>query len=1223
MPRVLSANTLVALYRATAPHVRIEQRISVANYAGTLVDLSNYLGKDWCIEAHTVDGFDTPVTQGTFVLARTYADIATTLSPYVQASPANQVSGVGYRQLLKESRRITWDIRMVADGTTPLVGDWLPMFDGKIDEIDGKGRGNTITVTARDKFAWLLDTFIDQKRTYCATAPLEVRDVMAAILADNPQSKLGGVTLVDALPVGPTPPAFGLWMVRKFDQEQVPVLTALNDLAFQFGGVVRGMWQSDNTYQLTVFQPDRAKTAPDWTLSPDDYFDVPAFKVGDADVRNKGRVRFLNAATLLMDEVTGQDDPSVVDHGDRYVEFDEDSTSNIDSPSEATAFLGYALSDLGTPVADVEKETRFFPLATLYDLGAFPANGVHYDTSQTFGVVQVRHDVTRTARRTSIQVKGKVSGTVPDAAIKRPKPPQAPLINVISVAQVSATTGDATVSVTTYNGEAASVTLAAVPGSPQWTLVAASGDPTVRYVASGTTLGPTDWFSDGTSFSQALAGVPLAPVDPTTIYGQAQNSASRLQSPWTPIVFPGYETTGAQGGGATPTGVSVDMIIPVLLTDPAGSPSVIAAGQDDAFSQFSYNPAPFTKVRVDVDVIVAGTGDVRLQTFVTGTGWVDVAGAATPIDTAGFTRGTAVPNTIVTEEMFRVVPTGGASLKSVWVTFEPRALSIPPAPWVPTIPPLVCNSSLSGLQDWGEDWCAYNTDDDALTAYRWVDQGGWWSDYNEPVDDIEGMDVGLYDNIHVALAPDYKRFHFARGLPFNGGSTAVDFDSTIIAAEAGGTVFQCSIDNYRGMRNAVPTSIYPGGFTQPKVTLVARVWIDAASDLTPNGNFVEPCYVGWASFGAFGECFVCIQAVEPFTGIDHGSPRIMLVVYSYNTANAYVYDCGSAAALIGYDPGHEFKLEAQILPPTNSAYDKMQARLSIRRLPGGGAGGMEGQWIVRNQNLLNLSSGFWDQTNSWFVCRRNGTGYVHARCYSVEQWFGDKIWLGEPALVATSDVTPTPADDSTVATSLSVTDPFNPRPPGRPGLTSPTIALPSPWTRFNDAGFISALDKDGSGNALLNLAADGSGVPRGAVLTVPQLVSDHYYQLDATSIPATEANSGGFLYFSESATGKWVLVGIHHNGTNRRASVWKGTGALSAGAELVRGATNLTATAATLIIERSGGQWYFHYNVGGGLVTLTNVALSTVFTTGPDRVGFGAWSGASGELIALGALSFA
>lgn len=477
----------------------------------------------------------------------------------------------------------------------------------------------------------------------------------------------------------------------------------------------------------------------------------------------------------------------------------------------------------------------------------------------------------------------------------------------------------------------------------------------------------------------------------------------------------------------------------------------------------------------------------------------------------------------------------------------------------------------------------------------------FWSDWNEPIDDVEGRDVGLYDNISIPIAPDWKRMHVVRGLPFNGGSTALDFDSDVITAEMGGSTHNLAIYNQRAQRNTVPVNTLPNGsMPQAKVTLVSRIWIDGASNLSAAGNYVTPLVAVWSSFGAFGWCMCSISRISPFENIDGGNARLWLTVNSFNTANSYDYDCGSAAPLIGYDPGHEFKLEAEIIEPTSGAYDKMQARLSVRKLPGGGVGGMEGQWIIRNQNLLN-GSGFWITEEQWMHCGFNGTGRVHARIYSLERWFGDKIWLGEPTLLDTQDDTPAVGSEDTVVAGPS--DSFNPINARRNGVVIP---LDSVYAKYNDGGIILGTEKNGFGNAVITLGNDGSNTPRGVELVLPDV--DGAWDLDVASAVASATNSGAHIWLRESSTGKWVALGVHNNGTNRRLSVWQNAG------ELYRASSNFSPTAFHIAVERFSGQWYF-YTYTPSFNTEGNWAVGTLFTTRADRIGFGGWAGASGATL--------
>jgi hypothetical protein len=567
------------------------------------------------------------------------------------------------------------------------------------------------------------------------------------------------------------------------------------------------------------------------------------------------------------------------------------------------------------------------------------------------------------------------------------------------------------------------------------------------------------------------------------------------------------------------------------------------------------------------------------------------------------------------------------SIRNLWVNFLPVALSKPPGPWVPPILGAVCNSSLSGTQDIGDDWCGYIDDAALLAAYNWVLQpdtgfGPWWSDYNEPTEDYEGKLTG-YWNYSIPMAPDWYHCTMSRGLPFNGGSTAMVFDS----ADGSFTTSSPQLYIY-GLTNQQPggptVADIPGGGPS-KVSMVSRLFVDPVTAMA-DGDYITPVELWFVSTGAFSEVYAYIGYRSPYPDSVLGAtPHLFIQMWSYNTTapNYISIDCGDASDILNDPIGYEFRLSLEVIPATSSAYDKLEAILSVLPLPGA-VGTFAGTWVLRLQNLMAQ-----DARVNGFYTHNNGVAdktvsRVKTGTYSWEVWTGNPIWLGgpPPSVTSTTDTAPAPSDNTVVTTATKKTDTFAPRPPRGANTSSPVVPLPAPWTRFNDGGKIVLLDKDGSGHAQLQLAADGSGIPRGALLIVPQIVTDLDYKLTFASIPnAGEANSGGFMYMEESATGKWVAWGIHHNGTNRRMSIWKGTGA-GAGAEVHRGATNIAGTSGYVQMERSSGQWYFYYDIGGsGFVTEFQDVIGNFFTTGPDRVGFGAWSGASGITVSEDALS--
>lgn len=77
-------------------------------------------------------------------------------------------------------------------------------------------------------------------------------------------------------------------------------------------------------------------------------------------------------------------------------------------------------------------------------------------------------------------------------------------------------------------------------------LVVANGDPTPRYVVSGTALGPADWFYNGTIWTQALNDIPIPSGMTVRRYVMAIGQVSGKDSDWVPIVIAGQAATQTQ-----------------------------------------------------------------------------------------------------------------------------------------------------------------------------------------------------------------------------------------------------------------------------------------------------------------------------------------------------------------------------------------------------------------------------------------------------------------------------------------------------------------------------------------------------------------------------------------------------------------------------------------------------------------------------------------------------
>lgn len=674
--------TAIAADRRTV-HVKAE----VESADGVMVDWS-----DWYARADWRDSADAPNWEGTIAFVR--EDGALSLAPAMESSPLN-ISGGVYKPAISGGRRIRLSTAVVTPGVAPVVGDYDEVFDGYIVEPEsGGGDENLVSCAVRDKYGLLMRQQTSFGYQYGTLAGIPMEDAMQAILDDHPNAKLGPVTLwlpfgspgvnqtLKTLPVG-------------------PVLLALRNIADQIGWTVKPKYDSTGALRLAFYPPERAKTVADFSLGPGEYFDISSYAVPTDDVRNQIEIGFIDRATGLPDSYYTEDAASIAEFGPSYMRIEEDNTSNIDTMAEATLMGDAAKLDLRNPYANQRVTTPYLWIAEVGDLIEFPPNAVIYDTIRKLAVVELHHSLERDTWETELLTREQVVGAFYNWLLKESQSgdPNPPLMSVVSVTQVSATAADVVLRVRTSRGEFATVKLSDSPGGgTEWQLVIANGDPTPKLVASNDQIGPSDWWYDGSSYVQKLDDIALEAVVKTFLYAQATGASSGLLSPWLTIELPPYESVGP-----TAQGVSVNVIVPVLLVPPGAAPETVTVIGDPGFGKFSYNASPFTKIRLDGDIETAGVAGAKLVLHVLDEGtmtWAPVVPAVElEVDVAGLIRGTPadIPlGTFSTERWFAVMTEGlgvggSVELRSVWVTFAPRALSLPPTPWVP---PASCNSAL-------------------------------------------------------------------------------------------------------------------------------------------------------------------------------------------------------------------------------------------------------------------------------------------------------------------------------------------------------------------------------------------------------------------------------------------------------------------------------------------------------------------------------------------------
>lgn len=369
--------------------------VEVQNADATWIRLDNLSGFDWAVGVEITQDLDRPVPQATVTFRRDRED-SDSLAPLMEASGLNVDDLSAYAPLLDAGRALRIRTAVVAAGVTPTFpGDYQTVFDGVIDVVEWGS--DPVRVIARNGPGQeASDAFIESRTVYAD--PADTLDVVAqAILTD-----WTGLTL--DVPVTPS------FVINPYPADGESVLVAIQRLASLIGWVVEDRWSNTaGEFRLTLYEPDRAATVPDWTFGPEDYFSVARAEVNRHGIRNAIDVVYLDGGTTPT-TVSVTDAPSITRYGRRFMRVTEGSDSPIDTNAEATTLANAILSDLADPDAELEVEARYFWPVQLGDLLRFTDNAIHFDTSQDLAVSAFRHVLEDGFGRTYLSVRGSPSG---------------------------------------------------------------------------------------------------------------------------------------------------------------------------------------------------------------------------------------------------------------------------------------------------------------------------------------------------------------------------------------------------------------------------------------------------------------------------------------------------------------------------------------------------------------------------------------------------------------------------------------------------------------------------------------------------------------------------------------------------------------------------------------------------------------------------------------------
>lgn len=405
----------------TRGQMKVAVKVEVKDADGTYQELTNLRGLNWVKSVAYQEDVDNQIMQMTIKLHGRQFHYST--APLDETSALNVDSGGSYAMLLHTWRDIRVYTAVIPIGKPVAAGDWIHVFQGKIDRVKEMTglETNDVMLSCRDDGGWLQDKWVENVETYGSDssnthviAGGAIEDVMQDIL-DN---WAAGVTLYSPNGTGGTPfnagdsPGFTVTYVEITRQS---VMDSLLLLANAIGYEVRYRWHPNTSaFQLQLYEPDRSASSADRTFGPGTIKDVKNLEVDVKRIRNAVLVEFYTDANdpTTKDYVEVADAVSIAQYGRRWAAVAEPQGSPIDTTAEATDLATAIVSDLKEPDRDQQLEfCHYFPHGQLADYYTFQADGIHYTSAQSWGVQRIDHvlDLDGGYFSTTIQTRGKPS----------------------------------------------------------------------------------------------------------------------------------------------------------------------------------------------------------------------------------------------------------------------------------------------------------------------------------------------------------------------------------------------------------------------------------------------------------------------------------------------------------------------------------------------------------------------------------------------------------------------------------------------------------------------------------------------------------------------------------------------------------------------------------------------------------------------------------------------
>lgn len=365
---------------------RMYHKVQIEDPSGAWVDYTTDGGSsvDWVDRWKIRSTVEEPVAGLEVELFREID--GSSLAPYLSPGSEAIKAGRGIRVYVAATN---------AGDPTPSDGEYWLLFDGFIDGWSAGERAETISLTCRDRLGLLADVWTIAGNTYGSAAGVDIRTVTQAIASERTSEILNW--LAD--------PGF---VILEYTQRRQSMLDAIMANVDLIGWLMRYRWSDvSNGYRIEVFEPDRSSPAVLWTVTPDDYFELPLFAEDSDDIRNEG-VGVWSGGT-----VTATDDVSIAEYGRvKTIVLDASQDAQITTEARMTTLISAVVADLSQPLAQAKAILPLVPWVQVNDFYSFTANAALFAQAQNMAVVSFEHEYGPDGGSSTLELRGQPSGGV-------------------------------------------------------------------------------------------------------------------------------------------------------------------------------------------------------------------------------------------------------------------------------------------------------------------------------------------------------------------------------------------------------------------------------------------------------------------------------------------------------------------------------------------------------------------------------------------------------------------------------------------------------------------------------------------------------------------------------------------------------------------------------------------------------------------------------------------